>query len=125
MTGMCSYFRETGGARRRQPREDLIAALVDAEQQAGQLSEDEIIATCVLLLFAGHETTTNLIGNGLLALLRTPEELRRLQEDPSLLPGAVEELLRYDSPVQMSARVALEDIALDGVVVRAGDWMTL
>ena len=121
MTGMCSYFREIVGARRRQPREDLITALVDAEQQGGQLSEDELVATCVLLLFAGHETTTNLIGNGLLGLLRHPGALNALRTDPALIEPAVEELLRYDGPTQAQVRVALEDIVLHGKTIRAGD----
>ena len=121
MADMCTYFREVVGARRRQPREDLISALVDAEQQGGQLSEEELVATCVLLLFAGHETTTNLIGNGLLSLLRHPDALAALRADPSLIGPAVEELLRYDGPTQAQVRVALDDIVLHGKTIRAGD----
>ena len=121
MTGMTAYFREIVGARRRQRREDLISALVDAEEQGGRLSEDELVANCVLLLFAGHETTTNLIGNGLLSLLRHPDALAALRADPSLIEPAIEELLRYDGPTQAQVRVALEDIELHGKTIRAGD----
>jgi cytochrome P450 len=105
--------------RRREPREDLISALVAAEEQGDKLSTDEVFATIILLLVAGNETTTNLIGNGLLALLKHPEQLRLLREDPSRIEGAVEELLRYDSPVQFTSRHPQEDVELDGHVLRA------
>jgi cytochrome P450 len=107
--------------RRRAPRQDLISELIQAQEAGDQLSQDEMVATCRLLLTAGHETTVNLIGNGTLALLRHPEELARLKQDPGLLPGAVEELLRYDSPVQMTVRFTLEDTELGGQAVSRGD----
>ena len=105
---LADYFRGVIEERRREPAEDLISGLIAAEEQGQILSEDEMLATAMLLLVAGNETTTNLIGNGTLALLRNPDQLRRLQDDPSLIPAAVEELLRYDGPVQGTGRVAME-----------------
>jgi cytochrome P450 len=107
--------------RRRTPRADLITALVAAEEAGDRLAADELLATVVLLLVAGHETTMNLIGNGLLALLRNPDQLDVLRARPDLMPGAVEELLRYDSPVRVTVRTALADATLDGESVRAGE----
>ena len=107
--------------RRRTPRGDLITALVAAEEAGDRLGADELLATVVLLLVAGHETTMNLIGNGLLALLCNPDQLELLRARPDLMSGAVEELLRYDSPVRVTVRTALREAALDGVSVRAGD----
>jgi cytochrome P450 len=94
--------------------------LVEAEEAGDRLTERELLATCVLLYVAGHETTVNLVGNGLLALLRHPEEWRRLRDDPALLPGAIEELLRYDGPVQRTGRTAAEDVEIGGVAIPAG-----
>jgi cytochrome P450 len=111
--------------RRREPREDLISALVAAGQEGDKLSAEEVFSTTELLLVAGNETTTNLIGNGLLALLRDPEQLELLRRDPDAMPDAVEELLRYDSPVQATSRNALEDIDVDGVRVKKGDQALL
>ena len=96
---MAGYFARLVEERRRSPRDDLLSGLVAAEEQGDKLSLDELLATCILLLAAGHETTTNLIGNGLLALLRHPEQLEVLRDNSALAPLAVEELLRYDSPV--------------------------
>jgi cytochrome P450 len=98
----------------------MMTAMLLAEGREDGLSEDELVATCVLLLFAGHETTTNLIGNGMIALLRHPAELARLRADPELVESAVEELLRYDGPVTGIARLASEDIDIDGRVIPAG-----
>lgn len=109
-----AYFGEQIAQRRVRPREDLLSALVQAEEQGDLLSEDELLATCVLLLVAGNETTTNLIGNGMLALLENPDERRRLQDDPSLIGSAVDEMLRYDGPAQMTSRVALAEVELRG-----------
>jgi len=109
---IADYFREQIEARRRAPRDDLMSALLAAEEHGDLLSEDELLATCILLLVAGNETTTNLIGNGMLALIRHARELRRLQADPSLVDSAVQELLRYDPPAQMTSRVALEEMRL-------------
>lgn len=111
------YFRGLLPERRLNPRADLLSQLLAAEELGDRLSEDELIATCVLIFIAGHETTVNLIGNGMLALLRHPEQLLRLQSDPSLIDGAVEELLRYDSPVQRTARIATEDVEIGGKVI--------
>jgi cytochrome P450 len=115
-----AYLAETIAARRREPKDDLISAMVHAQEERDALSDAELLATSNLLLLAGHETTTNLIGNGTLALLREPDEWRRLCTDPSLLPSAVEELLRFDGPVQATVRVALEDVAIDGLTIPAG-----
>ena len=93
---IADYFRDQIAQRRQAPREDLLSALCAAEEQGDLLSEDELIATCILLLVAGNETTTNLIGNGMLALLNNPDERRRLQADPSLIESAVDEMLRYE-----------------------------
>lgn len=109
--------------RRAHRRDDLLSELVAAEADGAALSREELVSTCVLLLVAGHETTTNLIGNGTLALLRNPDELRRLRDDPTLMPRAIEELLRYDSPVQGAGRALLVDLELGGHALCAGDWV--
>jgi cytochrome P450 len=119
------YFLELIAERRRSPQDDLLSALVAAEDEGDRLTEQELLSTLTLLLVAGHETTVNLIANGTLALLRHPAELRRLRDDPSVSRSAVEELLRYDPPVQLTGRVALEDIALDDVTVEAGTFALL
>jgi hypothetical protein len=106
---------------RRRPRADLISILAAPAAEGDDLGPDELVSTCVTLLFAGHETTANLIGNGLTALLRHPDELERLRADPALSASAVEELLRYDSPVQRLRRRATEDVEIDGRRVRAGE----
>jgi pimeloyl-[acyl-carrier protein] synthase len=116
-----AYVRDIVRERRRAPRDDLVSRLAHARAADGALSEDEIVDTCVLLLFAGHETTMNLIGNGMLALLRHPGALRRLREDPALIPSAVEELLRYDSPVQARVRVAREAVEIGGRRIAKGE----
>jgi cytochrome P450 len=100
------YFRELIAARRSHPANDLLTAMVQAEDNGEMLTEDELIATCVLLLVAGHETTVGLISNAILALLRHPDQLALLRANPALAASAVEETLRYDAPVQMTARVA-------------------
>lgn len=114
------YFSGIIEERRRQPKDDLISGLIAARDQGDLLSQDELTATLVLLLVAGNETTTNLIGNGMLALMRNPAQRRRLQDDPSIIAGAVEELLRYDGPVQATSRVALRDVELQGKQVKEG-----
>src|SRR3954451_10761924 len=108
------YFQGLIAERRRDPRDDLLSALIAAEDEGHKLSEKELLSTLILLLVAGHETTVNLIANGVLALARNPAQLARLREDPTLSRTAVEEVLRYDPPVQFTARVAMEDIDIDG-----------
>jgi cytochrome P450 len=117
---MAAYFRDVIAERRRVPKDDLVSALVAEEERGDALSEEEVIATCILLLAAGNETTTNLIGNGMLALLRNPDQLELLRAQPELTDSAVEELLRYDGPVQTTARVALEDIEIGGRTIEEG-----
>ena len=117
------YFRGLIVQRRASPRNDLLSALIAAEAAGDKLSEEELVATCILLLIAGHETTVNLIGNGMLALLRHPAELRRLRESPGLITSAVEELLRYDGPVQRTARVASADATIGGRTIAKGDMV--
>ena len=117
------YFRELIAQRRASPRGDLLSALIAAEEAGDKLNEEELLATCILILIAGHETTVNLIGNGVLALLRNPEELRRLRATPGLITTAVEELLRYDGPVQRTARVASDDATIGGHTIRKGEMV--
>ena len=114
------YFTHLIARRRAEPRGDLLSAMIAAEERGDRLSEPELLSNAMLLLNAGHETTTNLIGNGMLALLRHPGELERLRRDPSLLPSAIEELLRYDSPVQMTGRQAKGEREIGGAKVDAG-----
>jgi cytochrome P450 len=120
---MADYFRRLIAERRASPRPDLLTALIAAEEAGEKLSEEELLATCILLLIAGHETTVNLIGNGTLALLRHPGELRRLRETPGLIVNAVEELLRYDGPVQRTARVPSTDITIGGRTIGKGEMV--
>ena len=108
------YFSRLVAQRRARPGDDLLTRLIEAEDQGDQLSEHELISTAILLFAAGFETTTHLIGNGLLALLRNPDQLARLRGDRSLVRPAVEELLRFDSPVQIALRTAYEDITIGG-----------
>ncbi|MCV7319157.1 cytochrome P450 [Mycolicibacterium confluentis] len=119
------YLRELVAERRADPREDLISALIAAEEDGDQLTEDEIVATCNLLLIAGHETTVNLIANAALAMLRNPQLWAELRGSPELASAIVEETLRYDPPVQMTSRVAGEDMTIGDVSVPKGDLMML
>lgn len=115
------YVRRLIRARRAQPRDDLISALAQAEEAGQRLSEDELVAMIVLLLVAGHETTVNLIGSGTLALLVYPEQLRRLRQNPGLMPSAVEELLRFTSPVETATeRYARQEVPIAGVTIPRG-----
>jgi cytochrome P450 len=116
-----AYFQQLFELRRREPGDDLTTKLVQAEEQGSKLSNEELTANVILLFGAGHETTVNLIGNGLLALFRHPDQLRLLRDDPALMPNAVEEFLRYDSSVQTTGRVALEDVEVGGTVIPAGE----
>ncbi len=115
------YLRELAAERRRAPGEDLLSHLVGVRDSAGdRLTEDELVTTCILLLNAGHEATVNVSGNGLLALLEHPDQLARLRADPALLPTAIEELMRFDSPLQLFERTATADVQIGGVTVPAG-----
>jgi len=116
-----AYFDDLCERRRRVPTDDLLTAMVQSETEHGKLTREELSANISLLFGAGHETTVNLIGNGLLALFRNRDQLRRLQTDPGLIPDAVEELLRYDSSVQLSGRSALEDAEISGARIARGD----
>ena len=111
--------------RRRDPKEDLISSLVAVEEEGDKLNADELFGMCVQLLMAGHETTRGLIANGILALLRNPDQMSMLRSDPALIVTAVEELLRYDSPVQHQTRVANQDFKLDGKRIREGQRVLL
>jgi cytochrome P450 len=115
------YMRDLIRRRRSEPGDDLISGLIAARERNDQLSEDELTAACVLLLVAGHETTVNLIGNGMLALFSHPDELRRLRDDPGLIRSAVEELLRYDSPAQAVQRVVVGEVEIGGVTLSDGE----
>lgn len=117
---LSDYFRERVIELRRHPQENLLSALAQAEEQGDRLTEDELFANCVLLMIAGHETTTNLIGNGVLALLQNPGQREALSANPDLIVSAVEELLRYDSPVQKMGRIALADIHIAGKQIEKG-----
>jgi len=119
-----AYLRALVAERRRRPRDDLLSDLVDAVDEGDRLNEDELVATSINLLFAGHETTTNLIGNGMLSLLRHPDQLATLRRQPELLPGALEELLRYDSPVQRVRRITTCDILIGGREIPKGTPVT-
>lgn len=114
------YLQQIFNMRRKQPQQDLISVLLEVEEQGERLTTSELYATCILLLAAGHETTTNLIGNGLYALAQHPDELKKLQEHPDLTPSAVEEILRYESPIQRTGRVAVENIELFGQEIKRG-----
>ena len=109
--------------RRRRPQGDLLSRMVAAEAEGDKLTSDELLTTCVTLLTAGHETTTNLIGNGLYTLLRHPDQLHQLREQVNLMPGAIEEMLRYESPLQRNPRRVAEDVELHGQTLRRGDYV--
>jgi cytochrome P450 len=117
---LTAYLRNLVGQRRADPDDSLLSALVTAEEDGDRLSSGELVSTALLLLIAGFETTVNLIGNGTVALLGEPGQWDRLRQDPALVPGAVEELLRYDSPVQMTSRTATQDVDVDGTVIAQG-----
>ena len=122
---MRAYFDQLIEERRRSPGDDLTSALIAAEDQGDTLSHDELLDTMILLFGAGHETTVNLIAGGVLNLLRHPTELARLQADPSLIGTAVEELLRFGPPVQVSARTATCDVEVAGSMVEKGSQLVV
>ncbi len=115
------YFQQLFELRRRSPGDDLITQLVQAEEDGNKLTNEELTANIILLFGAGHETTVNVIGNGLLALYRNPDQLAMLKAKPELITNAIEEFLRYDSSVQMTGRVALEDVELGGKLIPKGE----
>src|SRR5580704_6570485 len=121
---LTDFFRKTVAERKRNKGNDLISLLIDIEEDGEVLTEEELYAQCIALLFAGHETTRNLIGNGMYTLLKHPLETAELREKPELIRSAVEELLRYESPVQFTARVLKEDIEVCGQQIRKG-WAVL
>ena len=120
-----AYFRRIVAERRGRPRDDLLTALARAEERGDRLTEAELFANAVLLLSAGHETTTNLIGNGSWALLRFPDQRRRLGQDPSLAHTAIEEFLRFESPVQFTPRLLTADVTVGDKTLRAGQLVLL
>jgi len=122
---MAELFRALIAKRRSAPQPDLLSELVHLQDDGDRLTEDELVATCVLLLFAGHETTTHHIANGLAALLRFPGELEKLRRNPALAPAAVEELLRYDGPIGAQVRIAQQPQTFHGCEFRAGERVFL
>jgi len=120
LIALTDFFRETVAERRRNKGNDLISLLIDIEEEGEVLTEEELYAQCIALLFAGHETTRNLIGNGIYTLLQHPEQTAELRETPEIIRSAVEELLRYESPVQFTARVLKEDIEVCDRLIRKG-----
>ncbi|MGC5034208.1 cytochrome P450 [Streptomyces sp. DT190] len=119
------YLRELIAARRKEPGEDLVSGLIAAHDEGDRLTEQEMISTCVLLLNAGHEATVNATVNGWYALFRNPSELERLRADHSLVPRAVEELMRYDTPLQLFERWVLDEIEIDGTTIPRGAEIAL
>jgi cytochrome P450 len=118
---MTGYFRDAIRAQEKAPREGLIRSLMDAEVDGSRLSEDEVIANTIVTMVGGQETTTNLIGNGLLTLIRQHERMRELRERPEIIATAVEELLRFETPSQHTARIAPEDTVIGGKLIRKGE----
>ncbi len=117
---LVDYFKNAIAKMREHPREGLIHSFMTAELNGDRLSEEEIVANCIVTMVGGQETTTNLIGNGLLTLLQNPSELERLRDEPELISSAVEELLRYESPSQHTGRIARHDVEMGGKTIRKG-----
>jgi cytochrome P450 len=122
---LVQYVRKVVDDHRKNPRADVVTQLIEAEEKGDRLSDDEVVSTVVLLLVAGHETTVNLIGNGMLALLLNPEQLEKLKRDPALMKPAVEELLRFVNPVQLVNRYAIEKIRIAGQEIPAGAHLVM
>lgn len=118
---MSSFFREIVQNREKEPQEDMISALIAARDDNQALTEDEVIATCILILFAGHETTTNLIGNGMLTLLQNPAQFQLLAQDPALAPSAVEEMLRFEGPTIAAPRVVEQEYKMKKKILKKND----
>jgi cytochrome P450 len=117
---LAAYLRDLVGRRRADPDDSLLSALIAAEDEGDRLTSGELVSTALLLLVAGFETTVNLIGNGTVALLGEQPQWRRLHDEPAMVPGAGEEVLRFDSPVQMTSRIATEDLEVDGTAISKG-----
>ena len=115
---MTEYFRASIREHQEHPRDDLISAFLAAEQQGDRLTEEEVVANSIMVMTGGQETTTNLIGNGILTLMHHPDQLDKLRSDTSLIPTAIEELLRYESPIQYTSRLAPGDVVLGGKTIR-------
>jgi len=122
---LIAYLLEIVAQRRDAPRDDLISLLIAVEEQGDKLDTAELLINCVLLLAAGHGTTTHMIGNGVLALLRQPDQLERLRAEPALMKSAVDELLRYDGPVQVTGRMANQDLEIGGRRIERGRHVTM
>lgn len=120
-----AYFRELFKERQRKKGDDLISGLVAAEEQGDKLSEAELMTTCVTMLIGGHETTTGLLSNGLFLLLKHPDQMQRLKDDLTLIPDAIYEMLRYESPVQRGFRLVKKDTKIYGTSIRKGDMLCL
>ncbi len=124
IVGFYDYFNKNIAERRDRPTEDLLSKLIEARVDGALLTDDELVAMCVTLMIGGHETTTNMIGNGVLSLLRHPEQLRKLRDEPRLLDGAIEEMMRYDGPTLSTfRRAAVDNDEFDGVRIKAGDFV--
>ena len=120
LLAMQQYFRDIYAKRRRQPEDDLITALVQAELEGDRLTEEEMVSSCVTILIGGHETTTYLIANGMYALLQHRDQLRRLRDNPDLADSATEEFLRYEGPFQRNRRIATRDVAIGDKLIKKG-----
>lgn len=125
MRAMTEYVTQLAAQRRQSPQADLLSELVKVEEQGNRLNEHELAGMCVFLLVAGHETTTGLIGNGMAALFQYPDQLEKLCREPGLIASAVEEFLRYESPLQHQVRVAGEDFVMEGRTIRQGQRIVL
>jgi cytochrome P450 len=117
---LTSYLQDLVRQRRADPDDSILSALIAAEDEGDRLTSAEVVSTALLLLVAGFETTVNLIGNGAVALMGAPDSWERLRQDPALVPAAIEEMLRYDSPVQLTSRIATEDVEVGGTAIAAG-----
>lgn len=119
------YLRDLIDKREKDPQDDLISALIAVREQSERLSQDELLTTCMLLFMTGEETTVNTIGNGMLALLNHPQQMETLKREPTIIQKAVEEMLRYDSPVQITERIAIDNIKIGNQTIQAGEKIIL
>ena len=119
------YFRQLISQRAKDPQDDLISYLIAARDESEKLSEEEVLSTCILLFMTGEETTVNTIGNGILALLHHPEQMEKLKQEPNIIQTAVEEMLRYDSPVQITVRIASDNLEINNHTIQKGEKMLI